>query len=338
MSIRVDEGAFTLEKEYHWVSPVFHFRTRVAQLAESRPSPRVTAIPADLPTWVPFRLELLVPDFAPGPYRLAPSLLVTGRDSDANPWPASPSPFRSPPRPPALPRRKPSLDRIAAQGRAFNRTLYDRPELQWMRRNRVMGFASIWDKDVYDPVSGRWTIAAYCEEDAPRVRRFRLRAFLAHLHQHRHRRKEPVGFLSNLPGGLDGLRHVAEEFRRHGVRLFISYNPWDTDTRRAGISDDEYLAFLVERCGIDGIFMDTRRNAGHVQETLDRHGLRHVAIVPETHPHFCDIHGPNAVVASWMQTVYPFDNHGAAHLKWIEPQHVQYRIQRGARDQVRTSG
>ena len=33
--------------------------------------------------------------------------------------------------------------------------------------------------------------------------------------------------LDDLPGGLPALRAAVEEFQQAGVRVLLSYNPWD---------------------------------------------------------------------------------------------------------------
>ena len=37
--------------------------------------------------------------------------------------------------------------------------------------------------------------------------------------------------LEDLPGGLEALREAVDRFHEHGVRVLLSYNPWDQGTR-----------------------------------------------------------------------------------------------------------
>ena len=37
--------------------------------------------------------------------------------------------------------------------------------------------------------------------------------------------------LEDLPGGLASLRAAVERFHKRGVRVLLSYNPWDQGTR-----------------------------------------------------------------------------------------------------------
>ena len=39
--------------------------------------------------------------------------------------------------------------------------------------------------------------------------------------------------MEDLPGGLEGLRGAVDRFHHHGVRVLLSYNPWDQGTRCA---------------------------------------------------------------------------------------------------------
>ena len=40
--------------------------------------------------------------------------------------------------------------------------------------------------------------------------------------------------MEDLPGGLEGLRGAVDRFHEHGVRVLLSYNPWDQGTRCSG--------------------------------------------------------------------------------------------------------
>ena len=40
--------------------------------------------------------------------------------------------------------------------------------------------------------------------------------------------------MEDLPGGLEGLRGAVDRFHEHGVRVLLSYNPWDQGTRYSG--------------------------------------------------------------------------------------------------------
>jgi len=63
--------------------------------------------------------------------------------------------------------------------------------------------------------------------------------------------------LSNLPGGLPKIKEVIQLFHNRGVRVFIPYNPWDTQTRRPNSTDDVVLADLAAIIGADGFNGDT---------------------------------------------------------------------------------
>lgn len=55
--------------------------------------------------------------------------------------------------------------------------------------------------------------------------------------------------MEDLPGGLEGLRGVVDRFHHHGVRVLLSYNPWDQGTRCAveGFTLDIYHFFICRR-------------------------------------------------------------------------------------------
>ena len=52
--------------------------------------------------------------------------------------------------------------------------------------------------------------------------------------------------LEDLPGGLASLRAAVDRFHERGVRVLLSYNPWDQGTRwtRLRIQQTMYRTFI----------------------------------------------------------------------------------------------
>ena len=76
-------------------------------------------------------------------------------------------------------------------------------------------------------------------------------------------------FYRDLPGGMEGLRQVSRICHEKGVRVFISYNPWDTGTRREGKSDVDLLLETVKAIDADGIYLDTWFGGSELRIALD---------------------------------------------------------------------
>ena len=63
--------------------------------------------------------------------------------------------------------------------------------------------------------------------------------------------------LEDLPGGLASLRAAVDRFHERGVRVLLSYNPWDQGTRSVGVPDYEKLVEQIVATNADGFNGDT---------------------------------------------------------------------------------
>lgn len=151
----------------------------------------------------------------------------------------------------------------------FDSTLYHRADLTWIRTSAVMHLFMAWDKDVYDPVSQRYTLTdfvrrgkrLYGGDDAVGLWPTWPALGLDQRNQ--------FDLYRDLPGGLPAIRQLADSLRALGTRLFIAYNPWDESTRREdhlqGLSD------LIAATTADGVVLDTRgESSAALQAAADR--------------------------------------------------------------------
>jgi hypothetical protein len=207
----------------------------------------------------------------------------------------------------------------------FDDSIYGREDQQWMTRNFVCGFLFAYDRAFWDPDKREYRIGPLC---ADAVREFG--GFDSVVIWHAYPRigadqRNQFDFFRDMPGGLEGVRGAVREFRRHGVRVFLPYNPWDTGTARETDSDDDALARLVEATQADGLFLDTMLAAPTgLRPAIDavRPG---VAFEPEGHPSIAEM---QQCSASWAQSLAAYPDIGVLHLKWIEPRHMQHQIRR----------
>jgi hypothetical protein len=138
-------------------------------------------------------------------------------------------------------------------------------------------------------------------------------------------------FYRDMPGGLDCLRTVSRKFRSRGVRVFISYNPWDTGTRREDGSDIDMLVEMVKRIEADGIFLDTlHEGMDELRSRLDaaRPGvvLESELTLPVERIH--DHH------MSWAQWFSDSEVPGILWNKWLECGHMMHQNKRWNRDRT----
>ena len=85
----------------------------------------------------------------------------------------------------------------------------------------------------------------------------------------------------SLPGGLEGLKELVDQFHESNVKVLLPLNPWDHGTNDSGKSDYEALISLIQSVGADGFNGDTMNgvNSSYWDEALKSYPI---IIEPET--------------------------------------------------------
>lgn len=138
----------------------------------------------------------------------------------------------------------------------FDRSLYDRKDLQWIRDVYVMHLIMAWDEWCYDREAGRYTLqdflekgqALYGGDDAIGIWPTWPTLGLDQRNQ--------WDLFRDMPGGLAALKRQADSCRMAGTKFFVCYNPWDESTRVE--SHTGGMASLIVATGADGVVLDTR--------------------------------------------------------------------------------
>src|SRR5215469_4838258 len=136
-----------------------------------------------------------------------------------------------------------------------------------------------------------------------------------------------------MPGGVQALRAMVEEFHQHGVRVLFPYNPWDLGTRAESTPDWEAVARLMASIGADGINGDTMSAVPRAFRAASDEARHPIALEPEGG----DSDDADPAVAwnnmTWGYWKYPFEPMITKN-KWIEPRHTVNVCNRWARDKT----
>ncbi len=239
--------------------------------------------------------------------------------------------------------RKEILNRIRSylSLQETNNSLKIPGELAWAHQNFVMGFVFIWDAKFLDQKNGRYLVDEYC-----RTMNKEFGGIQSVVLWHSYPNigideKNQFDMLQAMPGGMQGLKQVVDDFHKNDVKVFITYNPWDLDTRRPGNHDFVELANVIDESGSDGIYLDTWNCSRGVisvfeaeksiRDEVTRLG-KTVAFATEIHPGLKDLYGTDALTSSWGQEIEPFNYTDLSHIKWLMPEHKQHYINRMAKD------
>jgi len=228
-------------------------------------------------------------------------------------------------------------------GRRDRRTLlrydgaqYDRPDLQWTQRIFSQVQVLIWDRSLYDPERGEYTVERFLS-----VTESRIGPIDAVLIWHVYPNlgvddRNQFDLLRDLPGGVAGVRGMVEQFHRHGVKVFFPLLVWDLGTRNEGAASATVMAQLLKDVGADGINFDTLESVPPgFREASDAIG-HPLALEPQFQPRDASLAWTNISWNDWVTCEgkqYPFVPMVSKN-KWMEPRHTVNVTDRYTRDKT----
>ena len=240
-------------------------------------------------------------------------------------------------------RRKELLDRIGLylQRHSGDNVLELSPDVFWNNQNFVMGFVFAWDHTFWDHRRTEYLVERYCETMEREFGGIQSVILWTSYPNLGIDQRNQFDFMRAMPWGMEGLKTVADEFHLRDVKVFLTYNPWDLDTRRTEQPEFREFAGIVGQSGADGIFLDTWRSAKGVISVFEQEeSLRDevakawmpVALTAEITPELKDLYGPDALTGSWGQEGYPYHFTDLSLHKWLMPTFKQYYVRRGEED------
>ena len=128
---------------------------------------------------------------------------------------------------------------------------------------------------------------------------------------------------------VPGIRELVADLQARGLRVFVNYNPWDVGTRREPVADDLAIAELVRELGVDGVFLDTMKEAQPGLRTALDGVKAGIALEGEsTLPlaRTVDHH------LSWAQWFADSEVPGVLRARWFEQRHMLHHTRRWNRD------
>jgi formylglycine-generating enzyme required for sulfatase activity len=137
----------------------------------------------------------------------------------------------------------------------FDRTLYDRPDLAWIRKSFVMVLQMAWDREFFDRGRGVYKFERFLERGREVLGGYDVYGIWPTWPRLGLDDRNQWDLYRDLPGGLDKVRKLVGAAHKLGSKFFIAYNPWDTDTRRE--KPFEGMAGLIRELDADGVVLDT---------------------------------------------------------------------------------
>lgn len=203
----------------------------------------------------------------------------------------------------------------------FDDGLYRDPGLEWAQRNFVHVLTMVEDRYFYDAEAGRYTVDRYLDDLEGRFGRVDS-VLLWYIYPNigvDDRSQFDLAY--DLPGGVEGLKGVVEDFHRRDVKVFLPTMPWDNGTRQGERSDWERMADLVFATGADGVNGDTYSGVPRAFHEACLARGRPVVLEPESTAQAGD-HILSWNVQSWSKRIPDEPVPTVLKLKWLEPRHI----------------
>lgn len=203
----------------------------------------------------------------------------------------------------------------------FDDTLYAHPELEWAQRNFVHVLTMVEDRYFYDPETGRYTVDRYLDDLERRIGAVDS-VLLWYIYPNIGvDDRSQFDLAHDLPGGIEALKGVVEDFHRRGVKVLLPTMPWDNGTRPGDKPDWQRIVDLVAATGADGINGDTYSGVPLAfHKAAMEHG-RPLVLQPESTAQAGD-HILSWNVQSWSKRIPDESIPTVVKLKWLEPRHI----------------
>jgi iron(II)-dependent oxidoreductase len=213
---------------------------------------------------------------------------------------------------------------------------YNRTDLQWTQHIFSQVQLLIWDRSLYDPEKGEYTVDKFLSETESRIGPIDA-VLIWHVYPNLGvDDRNQFDMLRDLPGGIAGVRGMVEQFHSRGVKVFFPLLVWDTGTRNEGVAASTVMAQLLKDIDADGINFDTLESVPPgSREASDAIG-HPLALEPQFQPRDASIAWTNLSWNDWVTwegKPYPFIPMVSKN-KWMEPRHTVNLTDRFTRDKT----
>ncbi|MEQ8687742.1 MAG: SUMF1/EgtB/PvdO family nonheme iron enzyme [Imperialibacter sp.] len=141
----------------------------------------------------------------------------------------------------------------------LDHSLFERPDLAWIRKAYAINLMMAWDKDFYNPRYGIYYLPKTIEKAKSLIGGWDVIGFWPTWPALGLDQRNQWDMFRNLPGGLKELKRITADAHKAGTKIFLCYNPWDESTtattfaeQMAGMTD------MLKATDTDGVVLDTR--------------------------------------------------------------------------------
>ena len=211
----------------------------------------------------------------------------------------------------------------------FDDTLFEREDLQWIRRAYALHTIMAWDHIFFDEHGQSSNLESFLERSKRLIGGNEAISIWPNWPMLGLDQRNQWDMFRALPGGTENLRHMAELCRANGTKLFISYNPWDDATRH----EDHHagMAQMIGEITADGVILDTEGKSSVEHQQAADSKRRGVIMYSE-----------GMAVPRDMQGIVSGRVHNALYFppvlnlnKFIKPEFAIFRVAEQASERIR---
>src|SRR5260370_36482194 len=204
---------------------------------------------------------------------------------------------------------------------------YDRPELKWTQRSFVQPQMMVEDRYFFG-IGDRYTVDRYLDDVARRYGGIDSVLIWPVYPNIGIDNRNQFDLLHDLPGGVEGLKQMVDDFHKRGVRVLFPVMAWGVGTNDYGSLADAAAKAFGE-IGAGGINGDTMDLVPRTFRTASDKAGHPPALEPENG-------ADKDEGVAWNNLSWGYWKYGfvptVSRWKWIEPRHMVHVCRRWARD------
>jgi gamma-glutamyl hercynylcysteine S-oxide synthase len=140
----------------------------------------------------------------------------------------------------------------------FDPARYQMPALQWAQSSFIQPQMMVQDRYFYDPVAGKYTVDRYLDDLEQRYGGIDAVLVWSTYPNMGIDDRNQLEMVKSMPGGIEGVRQMVEDFHRRGVRVLFPMMMWDEGTHDPGKPWPQAIAERMKAIDADGINGDTQ--------------------------------------------------------------------------------